>query len=178
MATFTKHGLFSVVCMCFLFPASPAWITLCCYKITCYRYHEVVMKCWAEEPDERPRFSSIVQKISLLLQINARCLASLPNSKPKASVSAVGTTIVHAIEKKKTDVMVKTSAEAKVTPSAEEEQKLTVAIIEDTTAAADEEQRATYTDDVTESDDGNMTIVVVEEPSAAVLGSVKISDEN
>ena len=136
------------------------------------------MKCWAEEPDDRPHFSSIVQNISLLLQINARCLASIPKSKPKASVSAVGTTIVHAIEKTPADVKVKTSAEAKVTPAEEEEQTLTVGIIEDTTAAADEEQRATYTDVVTASDDGNVTIVVVEEASAEGLGSVKISDEN
>ena len=136
------------------------------------------MKCWAEESDDRPHFSSIVQNISLLLQINARCLASLPKSKPKASVSAVGTTIVHAIEKNPADVMVKTSAQAKVTPAVEEEQTLTVAIIEDTTAAAEEEQSATYIDDVTASDDGNVTIVVVQEASAEVLGSVKISDEN
>ena len=136
------------------------------------------MKCWAEEPDDRPHFSSIVQNISLLLQINARCLASIPKSKPKASVSAVGRTIVHDIEKAPADVVFKTSAEAKVTPAAEEEQALTVAIIEDATAAADEEQSATYTDDVTASDDGNVTILVVQEASAEVLGSVKISDEN
>ena len=151
---------------------------LCCYKIICYRYHEIVMKCWAEKPDGRPNFSSIVQNISLHLQINARYLASKPKSKPKASVSAVGTTIVHAHEKTPADVMVKTSAEAKVTPAAEEEQTLTVAIIEDTTAATDEEQSATYTDYVTASDDGNVTIVVVEEALAEVLRSVKISDEN
>ena len=136
------------------------------------------MKCWAGEPDDRPHFSSIVQNISLLLQVNARCLASIPKSKPKSSVSAVGRTILHAIKKTPADVMVKTSAEAKVSPAAEEEQTLTVAIVEDTTAAADEEQRATYTDDVTASDGGNLTIVVVEEASAEVLESVKISIGN
>ena len=169
MATFTYCGLFLGVCMCFLFPASLSYVILSCYKIICYRYHEVVMKCWAVEPDDRPHFSSIVHSISLLLQINARCLASIPKSKLKASVSAVGRTIVHAIEKTPGEVMVKTSAEAKVPPAAEEEQTLTLAIVEDTTAAADEEQSAT-------SDGGNVTIVVIEKASAEVLESVKISD--
>ena len=129
------------------------------------------MKCWAEEPDDRPHFSSIVQNISLLLQINSRCLASIPKSKPKSSVSAVSSTIVHAIEKTPVSIMVKTSAEAKVSPTAEEEQTLTVAIVEDKTAAADEEQSATYTDNVTASDGGNVTIMAVEETSAEVLKS-------
>ena len=127
------------------------------------------MKCWAIEPDERPHFSSIVQNISLLLQNNSWCLASITRSKPKASVSAVGTTIVHVIEKIPADVVVKTSAEAKVSPTAEEEQSLTAAYEEDTTSAEYEEQSATYTDDVTASDGGNVTIVVVEEALAEVL---------
>ena len=104
--------------------------------------------------------------LSLLIQINSRCLASITKSKPKASVSAGGTTIVHVIEKTTANVMVMTSAEAKVALASEEEQTLTVAIVEDTTAAADVEQSATYTDDVTASDGGNVTIVVVEEALA------------
>ena len=136
------------------------------------------MKCWAEEPDDRPYFSSIVHNISLLLQINARCLASIAKCKPKASVSAVGTTITYAIEKIPANIKVKTSAEAKVAPAAEEEQTLTAANEEDTTTAEDEEQSATYTDDVTASDGGNVTIVIVEKASAEVLEIVKISDDN
>ena len=136
------------------------------------------MKCWAVEPDDRPHFSSIVQNISLLLQINSSCLASIPNCKPKSSVSAVCSTIVQANEKTPADVMVKTSAEAKVSPTAGEEQTLNVAIVEDKTAAVDEEANATYTDDVTASDDGKETIVVVEGTSTEDLESVNISDGN
>ena len=134
------------------------------------------MKCWAEEPDDRPHFSSIVQNISLLLQINARCLASIAISKPKTSVSAVGTTIVFAIEKTPAEVKVKTSAEAKVSPAAEEEQTFTAANEVDTTAAVVEEQSATYTDDVSASDGGFVTILDVEEATAKVQESVKITD--
>ena len=95
-----------------------------------------------------------MHNISLLLQINARCLAPIAKSNPKASVSAIGTTIFYAIEKTPADVKVKTSAEAKVT-----------------TAAEDEEQGATYTDDMTATDGGNVTIVVAEEASPEVMES-------